>query len=245
MRTSRFLAALAVVAGPIALAAVAAPGEASAAKSTTGVSGVIKNAASGKPLAGICVNVIEASDNTTVGTSKPSSSSGAWKLKGIAASSDYTAVTSDCQNEGYVGQWYDDQDFQTNATQFVVNDGTVTKGIDFSLSEGGSVSGTVTDANTSDPVPNVLVVALWTTADQASTFAVCTSAKGKYKLTDVPTSGAIVWFDTGTAACGTATPYDATYYLNSPTYDSATAVTVKAGKVTKNIDQALTPSSDS
>ena len=116
----------------------------------------------------------------------------------------------------YVGEWYKNQDFQPNATQFAVTAGSVTKKINFSLSQGGGVSGTVTDSVTGDPVPNVLVVGLWTTSNQASTFAVCTSATGTYKLQDVPTSGAIVWFDTASSgpACGLATPYDEEYYLN-------------------------------
>jgi hypothetical protein len=246
MRTHRVLAALAVVAGPAALAALASPVDAGASQTTGGASGVVKDAATGKPLSGVCVTIVEASDNTSVGQSKPSNSSGAWTLKGIAPATDYTAVTQDCGAKDYVGEWYKNQDFQPNATQFTVAAGSVTKKINFSLSKGGTVSGTVTDSVTGDPVQNVLVVALWTTADQASTFAECTSATGTYKLQDVPTSGAIVWFDTESSAtaCGLATPYDEAYYLNSTSYASATVVPVKAQKVTKNINQVLTASSE-
>ena len=242
MRIFRAMAVFAVIALPISLLAIAAPASASPDQTTGTVKGVITNAATGKPLAGICVNVVEVSDNTTVGTSDPSNSSGHWKLKGVDPASDYTATSVDCQAAGYVSQWYDDQDFQNDATQFAVTAGATTKGINFSLSEGGDISGTVTDSNTGDPIQGVLVVALWTTNDSASTYAVCSKASGKYKLTAVPTSGAIVWFDTGTDACGVSTPYSDEYYLNSPTYGSATPVTVTAGKTTKNIDQSLTPS---
>jgi len=244
VRKSRALAAVAAVAGVVGFGAVAAPAGASTAATTGSVSGVVKNAATGKPVAGVCVNVVQSSDNTTVGTSKPSSKTGAWKLAGVAPATGYTAISTDCTSgTNYVGQWYKNQDFQADATMFAVKAGKVTKKINFSLSEGGYVSGTVTDSSTGDPVQDVLVVALWTTADQASAYSVCTSSTGAYKLSAVPTSGAIVWFDTGTEACGASTPYNQEYYLNSATYGSATVVGVKAGKVTRGIDQALTPSS--
>lgn len=248
MRFFRALAVCAVVAVPISLLAAATPAGATSTSKTTGtVKGVIKNASTGKPIAGVCVNVVEASDNTTVGTSAASNSSGDWTLKGVPPATDYTAISVNCNGTEYVGQWYDHKNYQNKATEFAVTAGSVTSGINFSLSEGGNISGTVTDSTTSEPVEDVLVVALWTTQDSASTYATCTSTAGTYELTAVPTSGAIVWFDTGAdqGACGATTSYDSEYYLNSSTYSSATVVAVKAGKTTKNIDQALTASSGS
>jgi hypothetical protein len=240
MRSLRTLVVCAVVAAPIALGAASTPAGASVGGS---VKGVIKNAATGKPIAGVCVNVIEASDNTSVGTSGPSSSTGTWKLAHIEASSDYTAVSVNCSGSNYVGQWYRKQDFQNTATQFSVNGGSTTTGINFSLKEGGNVSGTVTDSTTGDPVQDVLVVALWTTSNSASTYSTCTSASGTYKLKAVPTSGAIIWFDTSAdaGACGASTSYDQEYYLNSVSYGSANVVPVQADKTTKHIDQTLAP----
>lgn len=47
----------------------------------------------------------------------------------------------------------------TSGTPIPVTVGTTTPGIDFELAAGGGLSGTVTDAVTGDPIPNVLVVA--------------------------------------------------------------------------------------
>jgi hypothetical protein len=99
-------------------------------------------------LKGACVNVIEASDNTTVGTSAPSTNKGRWSLDGIPASTDYTAIARGCNREKYVGQWYDDQNYQSDATRFAVSAGAKKTGIDFSLGEGGNMTGKVTDSAT-------------------------------------------------------------------------------------------------
>ena len=111
---------------------------------TGNVSGTVTLAGTAKPVKGVCVNVIETSDNTTVGTSTPTTKTGAWSLDGIPASTDYTAVAGNCGGVGkYVGQWYDDENYQSDATQFAVSSGATTTGIDFSLAKGGAVAGKV------------------------------------------------------------------------------------------------------
>jgi len=206
---------------------------------TGNVSGTVTLAGTAKPVKGVCVNVIETSDNTTVGTSTPTTKTGAWSLDGIPASTDYTAVAGNCGGVGkYVGQWYDDENYQSDATQFAVSSGATTTGIDFSLAKGGAVAGKVTDSVTKKPVAGILVIALWTTDDSASTYSACTGAKGTYKLEGVPTSGAKVEFVPN--ACGTTSTYGTVFYLDSPDYASATVVPISAGKTTKDINQTLT-----
>jgi hypothetical protein len=205
---------------------------------TGNVSGIVTIAATGKPLKKACVNVIEASDNQTVGTSAPSSKTGAWSLSGIPASTDYTATAGSCSGGKYVGQWYDHVDFQSVATQFAVAAGGSTTGINFSLSPAGKITGKVTDSTTKKPVAGILVIALWTTDDSASTFSECTTAGGKYKLEGVPTSGAKIEFLAND--CGVTSDYGTVFYQNAPDYGSATVVPVTAGKTTKSINQAVT-----
>jgi hypothetical protein len=202
------------------------------------VSGVVTIAATGKPLKKACVNVIEASDNQTVGTSAPSSKTGAWSLDGIPASTDYTATAGSCTGGKYVGQWYNHVNFQSVANQFAVAAGGTTTGINFSLSPAGKIAGKVTNSVTKKPVQGILVIALWTTDDSASTFSECTSASGKYKLTGVPTSGAKIEFLAND--CGITSDYGTVFYQNAPDYSSASVVPVVAGKATTNINQAVT-----
>jgi hypothetical protein len=223
-------------------AAVMTAGNASAATTvTTGsVTGTVVNASSSAALSGICVNVIDASDNQTVGTSHATRMSGIWTLTGISPSTTYTAVAGSCKssNTSYVAQWYDDQQFQSNATDFTVSAGKTTRAIDFSLSEGGAVAGTVTDSATKAPVAGILVIAFYTTAYQVSTYAECTTSNGAYKLSGIPTSGAKVEFLPND--CGVTSNYGDFWYDNQSSYDTATVVPVSAGVLTRRINQAVT-----
>jgi hypothetical protein len=230
----RGLAFLALaLAVPMAGVAVGVP--AGAAGTTGSVTGTAVNSGTGKPLKNICVNVVEGSTNTTVGTSGPSTSKGVWTLAGVPPATDYTAIGIDCASGDYVGQWYDNQDFQSSATPFAVSAGGTTSGIDFSLSEGGAISGKVTDATTKKPVQGILVVAYWTTALQTAAAA-CTAANGTYKLPGIATSGAKIEFIPND--CGVTSSYSSVWYRGAD-YGSATVVSVKAKKTTGKINQAM------
>lgn len=206
---------------------------------TTGtVMGTVTNAAGGAPLDGICVNVVDAASNQTVGTSLPTGSSGVWRLKGVAPSTTYTATAFGCRNSNFVSQWYDGQDYQFQATQFTVTAGRSTTNIDFALDEGGSISGVVTDSSSKAPVAGMLVVAYWTSAQQVSTFAVCTTSTGSYRLKGVPVSGAKVEFLPND--CGTSSGYPDSWYRRQTSYATATVVPVTAGATTTRINQSVT-----
>jgi hypothetical protein len=236
---------LSVLAAPVLAAGLLVAGSSSAwaadaASTGTGsVSGTVTDAATSSPLAGICVNVVE-EPNTSAGTSAATKKNGVWTLSGIAPGTDYTAFAYDCKGGNYVGQWFDDQQFQANATQFSVSAGHTSKGVDFSLSLGGAVSGKVTDSETKSPVQGILVIAYWTDAEQTSTFAACTTSKGTYKLKGVPTSGAEIEFLAND--CGVSSAYDTIWYHNEPNYAAAKVVAVTAGATTTGINQALTAS---
>jgi hypothetical protein len=137
-----------------------------------------------------------------------------------------------------VGQWYSNQEFQSEATQFTVAAGKTTTQINFSLTEGGSVAGKVTDSVTKDPVAGILVIAYWTTAPQASTFSECTTSTGSYKLKGVPTSGAKIEFVPND--CGVNSNYGEIWYHNQSSFDSATIVPVTTGATTTGISQRVT-----
>jgi hypothetical protein len=218
---------------PVAGVVVGAP--AGADGSTGTVTGAVHDATTGKPLKNVCVHVVEASTNATVGTSGPSSAKGVWSLAGVAPSSDDTAIAGDCTKGDYVGQWYSSQDFQSDATQFAVTAGGTTTGIDFSMRMGGAVSGKVTDAATKQPLAGILVIAYWTTSYQ-SAGAVCTGATGKYKIAGLATTGTRVEFLAG--VCGPTSAY-ATSWYGGTDYASGSYVPITAKKTTAKVNQAM------
>jgi hypothetical protein len=231
-RVGSIAAVLAVSAWGLAMGSTAA----FAAEGGT-VTGTVVSATTGKPLKGICVNIVEAKENQTVGTSQPTPKTGVWTLSNIVPSTTYTAAAFHCAGGGdYAVQWYDQQDFQSNATDFTVSSGLTTSNIDFSLSAGGEATGKVTNATTKKPVAGILVVGLYTTAFQTAAAA-CTTSNGKYKLTGAPTSGLYVEFLPND--CGVTSNFSSVWYLNSPSYGSATFVPITANKTTKDINQAV------
>jgi hypothetical protein len=238
MRRTHLLAVIAAACTPAVM--ICAGGmPAGATTITTGnVTGTVVNAATSAALPGICVNVVDAATNKTVGTSLPTGTTGIWRLKGIAPSTTYTATAFGCKNPNFVGQWYSNQEFQSTATQFTVAAGKTTTNINFSLTEGGSVAGKVIDSVTKAPVAGILVIAFWTTAPQPSTFAACTTSTGLYKLKGVPTSGAKIEFLPND--CGVTSNYAGIWYHNQSSYGSATIVPVTAGATTAGIQQRVT-----
>ena len=219
----------------VPMAGVALGSPAGAVGTTGSATGTVVNAATSKPMKNMCVNVVEASTNTTVGTSGPSTSHGVWTLAGIPPAADYTAIAFDCTKGNHVPQWYSGQDFQSSATQFAVGAGITTSGIDFSLSQGGAITGKVTDAVTKKPVAGILVIAYWNTAVQVA-GAACTTANGKYKISGIATTGTRVEFVPG--ACGPASTYTTTWY-GGVNYASASVIAIMANKTTSNINQAM------
>ena len=232
---SRFVAlgVLAAAAGVVA----GAPWAQAAVAGTGTVTGIVDSVSTGAPLSGICVNVVNASTNNTVGTSLATGKKGAWTLAHGPSGTTYTATAFVCKGKkDYVSQWYDQQNFQSTATQFSVTTGAKTRGIDFSLSQGGAVSGKVTNS-AKQPVQGILVIPFWTTNFSASSFATCTSSTGAYKITGVPTSGVKLEFYPN--ACGISSSYATVWYKNESSYDSSAVVPITAGATTVHINQRM------
>jgi hypothetical protein len=238
MRRTHLLAVVAAACIPAALIVAGGMPAGASTVATGSVTGTVVNAATSAALPGICVNVVDAANNQTVGTSPATGKAGVWTLKGIPTSTTYTATAYGCKNPNFVGQWYNKQEFQSEATQFTVAAGQTTTQINFSLTEGGSVAGKVTDSVTKDPVAGILVVAYWTTAQQPSTFAACTPSTGLYKLRGVPTSGAKIEFLPND--CGVSSTYGVIWYHHQSSYSTATVVPVTAGATTTGISQRVT-----
>ena len=97
---------------------------------------------------------------------------GSYQIRGLAAGS-YEVKFEDPADR-YLTEWYDNTYFYVSRTLVVVGDDEAVVGIDAQLSEGGSISGTVTDAN-GDPVEGIEV----STSDGSS----LTASDGTYLIT--------------------------------------------------------------
>lgn len=136
---------------------------------------------------------------------------------------------------GYSVQWYNAQTSQAAATTVAVTAGSATPGIDGHLAPGGTVSGTVTDASTGQPLTNICVYL--ETTDGSFVNSTCSEdSSGGYSLTAA--SGTyIVQFQGGS--------YISQYYngtsSGSSTSAGATQLAVSSSSSPSGIDAAMQP----
>ena len=163
------LLALALMFGPVLLRpnAQANPGDKGQAQkpgvstptATGAVSGVVTDAATSAPLAGVTVTI--RTSNFSFGISATTDAAGVYTTPATLETGTYFAVTSN--NSGYIDELYDGINCVASScniesgTPIFVTSGFTTPGVDFALVAGGRISGTVIDAATSAPLENVFV----------------------------------------------------------------------------------------
>ena len=125
----------------------------------------------------------------------------------------------------HLGEWYDNAEDPSLATGVAVATGAVVTGIDAQLTEHGTISGTVTDAN-GDPVEGIQV--------SAGDFSSSTASDGSYLITGLfPGSYTVTFRDVDDRG------YAAEFYDDANNEGSATAVEVGAGEAVVGIDAQL------
>ena len=125
----------------------------------------------------------------------------------------------------HLGEWYDNAEDPFAATGVAVATGAVVTGIDAQLTEHGTISGTVTDAN-GDPVEGIQV--------SAGDFSSSTTSDGSYLITVLfPGSYTVAFRDVDDRG------YAAEWYDDANNEGSATPVEVDAGEAVVGIDAQL------
>jgi hypothetical protein len=234
MRRLAVLLALSTMTVPVIVGLAAGTGGATAAGSGSATGTIVTTGAT--PLAGMCVNVVTASSNVSVGTSATTTANGIWQLSGIPSATPVIAYARDCSGGNYVGAWWVNTPFQSDAKPFTVGSGATRTGINFNLKLGGAVTGKVTDAATKKPVADILVIPFRLDQEAAAAYSACTATNGTYSLHGLPTTGVKVEF---LANGCTSTPYVTQWYNNMPDYASATVVHVGKNKTHGRINAQL------
>lgn len=155
------------------------------------ISGTVTNKA-GHPLANVCVTAQFAPDGATVTNSEPETNrQGNYRIGGLAPGR-YLISFSDCSNNPRYGtQWYRDKLNTASATPVTVTGGRTTTGINATMTDGGSIAGTVTSPS-GKPVAKACVEA-YDSASQSFGFA-STSASGHYVVTGLSSGRYSVYF---------------------------------------------------
>ena len=203
------------------------------------IMGTVTDAATGAPLAGIDVRVETAGGGWAGGAA--TNAAGLYMVAGLVTGTYYVRTSGSLP---HIDELYNDLPCPggnctvTAGTGVSVTAGATTTDIDFGLTLGGRITGTVTDAGTGAPMAGINVQVYTASGGWAANAA--TDAAGAYTVADLAA---------GTYYVRTTNsfPYVDELYDNLPcpggncTVTAGTGVAVAAGAATANIDFGLTP----
>jgi protocatechuate 3,4-dioxygenase beta subunit len=200
-----------------------------------GITGMVTDE-SGNPVFGITVSVAEAGSGDFAGSAY-TASDGTYRVRYLLQGN-YTIKFSD-PNGAYRTEWYDDAESEADADPVSVSNSTQTGEVDAALSQGGRITGTVTDID-GDPFP-ILFVNAFQFNSETQTWELAASGGGlnitDYELAPLPAGtyriGFRGQFYTGN---GYSEIYD-----NVADIEDGTDVVVIAGETTSGIDAVLGP----
>ncbi len=194
------------------------------------ITGHITDAGTGDPVPNACVYVYDSATNISAGTARCTDDSGAYITGGIPAG-DYKLDI--LPSDGlHAAQWYDGKDTFATADTVHVAAGAPTQ-VDEALSPGTSITGTITDTATGDPIQNVFVQVTTASGEDINAWAYTDDA-GKYSTPGLRPGSYFVYFGPPYG-----TPYQGQWYNGKPDAASADTVTVTSTGNTTGIDGAL------
>jgi len=132
--------------------------------------------------------------------------------------------------EGFIGEFYDDTRLYREATVLQLEDNETVENINFGLSEGGKIAGTVIAESDSLPLANAHVVAFLRVNPRVARHAV-TDENGNYLIDALPPGSFAVLAD--------ALGYRAEYYDNVQRLEDATLVNIDGTETEEDINFAL------
>jgi alpha-tubulin suppressor-like RCC1 family protein/uncharacterized surface anchored protein len=203
------------------------------------VSGMVTDEETGLPLANIAVRTYNAS-GTAVGVNVATNASGIYAKTGLPTGTYYVRTSN---TAGYFDELFDNLPCPggactvTSGAGVSVTAGTTTAAVDFALTLGGIISGTVADAETGVPIDNA-IVRIYDSSGSAVGGSLTTNESGGYASTGLTTGTYYV------RASSSAGYLDELYsHLPCPngvcTVTSGTGVGVTVGAVTRDIDFGL------
>ena len=196
------------------------------------ISGTITDAHSGLPIAGVCANAFSATDLYSPVASACSNSAGGYQIQGLTSGSYLVEFVAEAGD--YIEQWYSNQPSGQAGNLIGVTTGVNTSDINAAMVEGGTISGTVIDATTHNPVANICAEFFDATSDApADSAEYCTNSAGQYESAGLPAGSYTVDFITY------GSPYLGQWYNDQSTQSAANSVSVTSNVDTGSINASL------
>lgn len=227
-----------------------------AAAATGSISGKVTSDVAGPEfgheVTGIKVTAYEAEAPNNILGSAETSASGEYKLTGLAKGRYIVGFRSSLGHQlNFAPQFSPEKERFSEATPIsIVVEGEVRSGVDAKLRQGASISGTVTDAGTHQPLANVVVYAVPVALSEELSVFTVSNANGEYTAIGLPSGSFDVAFVSSAegetvfsgayiaqAYNGAALPEEASFLEDLPLFGNAVAAT--APNTTTGIDAAL------
>jgi len=195
------------------------------------IKGVVTEDSNGQPISNLQVSANPYDDLIPFwGGSATTQADGSYTIAGLSPVRQRVKVNT--YGTDYAEEYYNNTYDYDSATPVNVKLDQPIENINFGLAIGGKITGVVTRASNSQPIPDIMIIA---GADNASSgswngFAL-THADGSYTINGLPTGSYFVqvWNTAGM-------DYAREYYNNTYDPNSATPVSVTQGQTTANID---------
>ncbi|NIA01617.1 MAG: hypothetical protein GWO83_00555 [Bacteroidia bacterium] len=206
---------------------------------TGAITGTITEEGTGTPLSGVWVDIYDSGGNWTSWGS--TNTSGVYTSSSGLATGDYFLRTYDYT--GHINELYDDilclgWCTMTSGTPVSVTDAATTSGIDFALTPGGRISGTVTKEGTSNPISG-LYVEIYDSGGKYVTDGT-SDGSGNY-ITDAGLTTGTYYARTYSSDGYIDELYDDIQCVGTCTVTDGTPISVTIGIETPGIDFALAP----
>ncbi|MGO9900602.1 MAG: collagen binding domain-containing protein [Solirubrobacteraceae bacterium] len=200
---------------------------------STSISGTVYGGSgTSTPVANLCVEVYEASDESDLVGSAETASDGTYAVDHLTPGTGYLVEfdpSCDGKASSYAIQWYEDAASDAGATTVVPTSINPSSGINANLQVGGSISGQITDAG-GDPI-TTQDICVQATIDGDYVGSATTDASGDYTITLASGS-----YDVEASDCPGSSRDDAPTYYGAPT-----AVSVTAGQASSGINIQMNP----
>ena len=191
----------------------------------------------GAPLEGVCV-VVEPADADGAPLEATTGPDGSYTIEGIPPGDQVVGFNACAEPiAGFAPEWYDDAPTFDAATPVAVPASGSRTGLDAVLARTGSISGTVSDQDTGQPLVDVCAVAF---GDETLTFAEArTGEDGTYVLSELTAGDYVVLFgDCASPYTHLSEIYDGVQF-DATTAVEPTPVTVVSAEDTGGIDAGL------
>jgi hypothetical protein len=165
---------------------------------------------------------------TLIKTANSNYLTGAYTISGLAAGNYYVATS---QSANYIDEYYNNATTRSAASAVSVAADQTTPGINFALSIGGTISGTVLREPEGTGIYGVAIYVYDTNWVQIKTSS--TDASGSYSIAGLPSGSYYV--------TSRVQAYIDEYYSNTTTPESAQLVAVTQGVTSANINFSLAP----